>query len=172
MTYSYFENLIVIMIKLVQIEPYVMILLLSRLLSFAWFYTLDFQWRSFFLNFFSFCMVNNIFRSFKKIYSCGEKCPLIHSCLKNSLMKENWKRHLTSDNTSWSALHSMDEVTVCHWVIRGNKFLFWNTCRSCISLRISVVILLTEGMIFLLLLFVLKLINFFHHSLAIYFIHY
>ena len=69
------------------------------------------------------------------------KWPLIHSCLENSLIKENWKRHLTSDNTSWSALHSMDEVTICRWVIQGYKFLFWNTCRSCMYLRIFVVIL-------------------------------
>ena len=54
MTYSCFENLIVIMIMLVQIEPYVMILLLLRLLSSTWFYTLDFQWLAFFLNFISF----------------------------------------------------------------------------------------------------------------------
>ena len=57
-------------------------------------------------------------------------------------MKENWKHHLTSDNTSWSALHSMGEVTVCCWVNRGNKFLFWNICRSCMSLHIFIFILL------------------------------
>jgi len=43
MTYSLFENLIVIMILLIRIEPYVTILLLSRFLSSTWFYSLDFN---------------------------------------------------------------------------------------------------------------------------------
>ena len=52
MTYSHFKNLIIIMIVLIQIEPYVAILLLLRFLSPTWFSSLDFQWRAFFLNFF------------------------------------------------------------------------------------------------------------------------
>ena len=169
MTYSRFENLIVIMILLIQIEPYVTILLLSRFLSCNWFYSLDFNdglssWKNLFH------IVNKTFRFFKRttFIHVGKKCPLIHSYLKNNLMKENWKHHLTSNNTSWGALHSIDEVIVCHWVIRGNKFLFWNTWWSSMGLCTFVVILSTGGTILLLLIFVLELVDFFHLSLAIY----
>ena len=129
MTYSHFENLIVIMIMLIQIEPYVMILLLSRLLLSTWFYSLDFQWRAFFSNFF-FGIIKNTFRSFKKM-------TFIH----------------VGKNSPLFILDSMDEVTVCRWVIRGNEFLFWNIWRSCMSLHIFIIILLTGETILLLLLF-------------------
>ena len=117
-----------------------------------------------------FHIVNKTFRFFKRtaFIHVGKKCPLIHSYLQNNLMKENWKHHLTSNNTSWGALHSIDEVIVCHWVIRGNKFLFWNTWWSSMGLCTFVVILSTGGTILLLLIFVLELVDFFHLSLAIY----
>ena len=98
-----------------------------------------------FFFFWFFFMVNNTFRSFKKttFIHVGKNSPLF-------------------------ILDSMDEVTVCRWVIQGNEFLFWNIWRSCMSLHIFIIVLSTRETILLLLLFVLELVDFFHLSLVIY----